>query len=385
VVYYDDASGNDVSRSGDFTIRLSEDPAINRYEPFDYQRYTVQSFYPQIAYDRTDGVLPGIGIVQRRPRFRGRPLVHDLSARVGTTTGAVEAAYRFRDPDRWGRGHGVALDLRGATPRNVRNFYGFGNDTESPLADDQYRLRVARVRAEADYVHRVADEIELRVGPTLSYADVRADSTGFASLPASGLADEDFEPMLHGGATGTLELARVDDAVNPRLGLRWTTSLSGLAGLSEFADPYGILGSDLAIYASPIYRPQVTIAARIGVRHALGEPPVFDAPAIGGSTLRGYNRERFTGNTAAYQSAELRVKLLTLSTAIIPFEIGGIGFIDNGRVWADDVPEGSFFEDWHQGYGGGLWIGFVNRLLMSATVGTSPEGTTFSLGLGFNY
>jgi len=385
VIYYDDARGNDVAQSDAVTLRLTEDPRVNRYEPLDYERYAVRSFYPQVAYDRTDGALVGLGIVSTRPRFRGRHIVRDLSARVGTSTGALEGRYAFRDADRWGRGHGVVLDVRAATPRNVRNFFGFGNDTESPLPDDLYRVQIARVRAEADYVHRIADAIELRVGPALSYADVRTDSTGFVSLPAAGLDDAAFEPMLHAGAAAQLELARVDAALNPRQGLRWLTSVSGWAGVGEFAEPYGTVGSDLAFYVTPVHRPQVTIAARLGAVHAFGDVPLFDAPALGGSTLRGYLRERFTGNTAAFQSAELRVKLLTLSTALIPFEIGGIGFVDNGRVWADGVPTGSFLEDWHQGYGGGIWIGLVEQLLLSATIGTSREGSAFSVGLGFNY
>jgi hypothetical protein len=59
--------------------------------------------------------------------------------------------------------------------------------------------------------------------------------------------------------------------------------------------------------------------------------------------------------------------------------------VDNGRVWADGVDNGAFFDGWHQAYGGGLWVGLVGRMLFTATVGSSGEGGLFSAGLGFNY
>jgi hypothetical protein len=214
---------------------------------------------------------------------------------------------------------------------------------------------------------------------------VRADTTRFATFPGSGLGPDDFEPQTHAGGTASIELARSDDPVNPRQGMRWTTGVSGWAGVSEFADDYARVGSDLVFYVSPSYSPQFTIAARIGADHATDEVPFFDAPAIGGSTLRGVERERFTGQTAAYQSLELRMKLLNLSTVVLPLEVGALGFVDNGRVWADGVDNGGFLDGWHQSFGGGLWIGFVGRSVLTATVGSSSEGTLFSAGLGFNY
>jgi hypothetical protein len=70
---------------------------------------------------------------------------------------------------------------------------------------------------------------------------------------------------------------------------------------------------------------------------------------------------------------------------VLPLEVGALGFVDNGRVWADGVDNAALFDGWQQSYGGGVWIGLVGRAVVTATVGSSSEGGLFSAGLGFNY
>ncbi|HLA63351.1 MAG TPA: BamA/TamA family outer membrane protein [Rhodothermales bacterium] len=382
VAYYDTRAGNTTDAAGSVTLRLSDAPDVNLYDPFEYDRYAARAILPSVGYDRTDGVRLGAGWLYSRPRFRGARLTHSLSARISTVTGGVAGSYTFNDPDRWGRGHGVALGVSAATPRNVRNFYGFSNESGSTLPAANYRVPLAFARAEVGYTRRLEQRVLLEIGPAVSYTDVHRDTTGFAASPAAGLPANALEQQVHGGAQSVLALSTVDNAVNPRQGVRWTTRGAAWAPLNDAAGRYGTVGSDLAMFFSPSYQPQFTLGLRVGVTHAFGDVPFYDAPSLGGeSVLRGFRRERFTGRTAFYQSAELRTKLATLQTPLIPFGVGLYGFFDNGRVWAD----GESSSVWHQSYGGGLWLGVLDNAVVTAGVGVSEEETQLLLRLGFAF
>ena len=45
----------------------------------------------------------------------------------------------------------------------------------------------------------------------------------------------------------------------------------------------------------------------------------------------------------------------------------------------------SFFEGYHQGYGGGLWTELFDLFVLTATAGFSNDDQTFRLKLGFQY
>ncbi len=120
----------------------------------------------------------------------------------------------------------------------------------------------------------------------------------------------------------------------------------------------------------------------------------------GPGTVRGYRRERFAGRTAASASAELRIKLFDVNAYVLPLQVGALGFVDAGRVWADEAGScgvascdnlprlgaATYNGDGLQlGYGGGLWIGVLDRAVVNLTVGASDETTLVTFGLGFAY
>jgi len=79
-----------------------------------------------------------------------------------------------------------------------------------------------------------------------------------------------------------------------------------------------------------------------------------------------------------YNSIELRYKLLDIKSKIFPGALGLIGFNDIGRVW---VPNETSHK-WHDAYGGGLYFLPFDMLILSATIGRSPEEAVFNFTLG---
>jgi hemolysin activation/secretion protein len=84
---------------------------------------------------------------------------------------------------------------------------------------------------------------------------------------------------------------------------------------------------------------------------------------------------RFAGDRSFYNNNEVRMKLFNIKTYLFPAEMGIHGFFDTGRVWVKNdpsTPTGTSNE-WHQGYGGGLWLSPFAKAVFSLDLSRSVE------------
>ena len=96
--------------------------------------------------------------------------------------------------------------------------------------------------------------------------------------------------------------------------------------------------------------------------------------------LRGYYRNRFTGDASAYFNSELRLALGQVKNGFLPFYYGVFGFYDRGRVYYEGASPGG----WHAGYGAGLYLApVVESLAFSVSYQKSVENRLIQFGLGF--
>ena len=130
----------------------------------------------------------------------------------------------------------------------------------------------------------------------------------------------------------------------------------------------GYLGNDKAL-----------LAVRLGGRQVWGEYPWFEAATVGGSSsVRGYDSQRFAGESALYGNAELRLWLGRRKTPILPLRWGLVLLADSGRVWF----EGESSDKWHSAYGLGAMVQLIGTpLIFTGGVATGDEG----LGFYFKY
>ena len=389
VAVYDTPDGLEIAESGPHVEdRRSEHADVNRYDPTEHVLGDRRVF-PTLGYRATDGVLLGAAVTWNVPGFRLRPYAatHLVSATYATATGGFAGAYTGRMREALGS-YDLDVDAYASTPRYARNFYGLGNaapDADGPLV----QANLARVQARAGVGIPIGESFRLVVGPSVRYADATRDSLQTATGPISLLPEDSFSSQVHAGGYARLAASTVDDVLNPRQGLRLAVEGSGFAGVTGVADPYGVVGGELAAYVPVRLVPQLTLALRAGGEHLIGDFPFFDATTLGGpGSIRGYRRERWAGRSAASGSAELRAKLLDLDAYVLPLNIGVLGFVDAGRVWSDDspVPTATFTGDGlHYGYGGGLWVSVLDRALVNLTAGVSDEATLLTFGIGFAY
>ena len=394
---YDAVGGMTAEETAGAALIFRDDAEVNRYDPHEYMPSDIK-YIPSVGYNATDGAILGAGVQYLLPGFRLRPYgaTHTVYANVATATGGLAGGYVGRMRHAVGE-FDLDVDALASTPRYVRNFYGLGN--ASPEIDGATaRVNIARAQFDALLGGLVGQGVRLTAGPTVRYADAGLDSAQAQLAAFQQIPDNELRPQVHAGALARLSVSTTDEVLNPRQGLRLDAHGAYRAGLTADSPAYGSLGGSAAAYLPLSFAPQFTVALRGGADHRFGDYPFYDAAVIGGATaLRGFRRERFAGRTAAYGNAEARVKLFNLTTYVLPFEVGALGFADAGRVWygSDDLqcpgggdaclPDVDGDVGLHVGYGGGLWIGALDRFLLNATVGQSDEGTLFTFGLGFQY
>ena len=100
--------------------------------------------------------------------------------------------------------------------------------------------------------------------------------------------------------------------------------------------------------------------------------------------LRGYRKNRFTGDKALFLNTNVRWKLGEVRTAILPLGYGLRAFVDTGRVFES----GESSETWHTGYGFGFYlVPFEESFSINITIAFSEEESAlilFSVGKTFN-
>ena len=122
----------------------------------------------------------------------------------------------------------------------------------------------------------------------------------------------------------------------------------------------------------------VILAVKLAGTTVSGNPPFYELNKLGGgSTLRGYSRYRFYGNTSFYNQNELQWNI-NVRSWFMNGKIGLLTFFDNGRVWQP----GEVSRIWHTGYGFGIMIAPFNKLSFTASYGITKESTQLHFRVG---
>ncbi|NNE36205.1 MAG: BamA/TamA family outer membrane protein, partial [Rhodothermales bacterium] len=384
-VFYDSRDGgNTWDPSRETRVVASSDPLINRYDQragFSHNSRSPKLF---LGLNRDDGLFIGGGLNSVLHGFRKVPYAssNTLVGNYAFRTQAYNIAYSGHFVSLVGS-YDATVDLHAFSPTSIRNFYGLGNETRNTVGDRTfYQAGIQRYGGSFEIGRSGGGRLMYAVGPFVESINVQEDSLRFVVLPQPGLSRTTFSNQLFTGVVARAGVSTLDHAVNPKFGINWTASAAHNIGLTDNTNNYTKVESDFALFISPLESPQVTTAFRFGGRHTFGEFPFFDAASIGASSnLRGYRNNRFAGRSAAFANAEIRTKLLDVSTLLAIGELGLLGFIDTGRVWTDDESS----DVWHSGYGGGLWFNYADLFIIQGSVGISDEGNYEKIGFGFQF
>ena len=391
--FYDTETGNEWDVGPETKqIATDDDPAVNYYDPKGFEHDDTKTI-AYFGHNSDDGVFLGGGLRLVRYGFRKFPYQasHTIKANFAAKTQAFNAVYEGHFADVLGNWDAL-LDASYHGPNNIHNFYGLGNETDDDLGDREfYQARLRRLRMAPSLHAEIEQGATIHIGPTFELTDVDETADRFVNQPQAGISEDTFRNQPFASLDVALTLDTRDNTLNPVQGFRFANEAHFNVGLRTTGDSFVRLATDLSFYLSPsLQAPQITLAARVGAAHNVSDFPFYSASTLGGKdNLRGHRSTRFAGRTSFYQNLELRLEVLTFSTYLAIGRLGLLAFLDNGRVWteADDgrAVSQSFFEGYHQGYGGGLWAEFFDLFVLTTTAGFSDDDQTITVQFGFQY
>jgi hemolysin activation/secretion protein len=146
----------------------------------------------------------------------------------------------------------------------------------------------------------------------------------------------------------------------------------------DVEETFGIAWGEVVGYWQAASR--LTLAARTGGQKNWGRYPWHESAFIGGSdSVRGFDRNRFAGDSSAYANAQVMVDLFHLNL-ILPLRFGVLGLADVGRVWL----AGETTDKWHPSAGGGIFVRLITTdLAAHALLAHGVEGNKFYVNIGY--
>ena len=342
---------------------------------YDYDRtaYHYNTYLPLIypGYNSNDGFSLAIGVNFKRYQYDKYPFSseHALYASY-TSENFFRAGYAGRFQQVLGPWH-LLLNATYASPdADYIFFYGLGNETEKneQLYDqDFYRTRFNTLLFSAGFGRDFWKKSNFTAQLQYENDDVRIDPNTILSEIRENIFGVD---VLHiAGLQLALDLDFRDNASLPQKGTRLKVQHNNGIITNYDTENFGITDAFMEWYGTAWWKRPLTLGLRAGGTDTYGDIPFFKLPSLGQrEALRGYFRNRFTGDSRVYLNTELRLELGTVATGFLPFTFGAKGFYDVGRVYYSEETS----DKWHAGYGGGFYV-FPLR-----------ESFTFNFSLGFS-
>ncbi len=222
------------------------------------------------------------------------------------------------------------------------------------------------------YTVPLVGELELALAPVLRYATTDDEDSGIIGI---------VKPYGSGkygqlGGALRLELDTRDSESAPTRGVHLRATGAAYGPWWDVEESFGQLFGDVSTYLTAPGHFETTLAVRAGGHQNWGRYPFHESAFIGGGgffggaqTVRGLLQNRYAGDAALFANAEIRTRLGRMKL-LIPAEVGVMALADVGRVFVD----GEDSNTWHPGYGGGLWLAFLNRQNVLSIVGAESEG-----------
>jgi len=389
-VVYDNSTENNFLSSTRSTKKIFENnPNINDFNItwFNYPIKRFPRFYAGINGD--DGFMLGTGFTFINYGFRKTPYAN---SHVGLALFALDRkAYQFKYNGELIHAFGrtdLLINARLINPV-LYNFFGFGNRTrvDESKSTSFYRVRYREAAAELLFRRKPTPILSVLFGPTIYHYWNRYESNAAYILGKPGALGLDSSEVYAvktyvGGKLG-VEIDNLNNPVFPTRGIRWTNTFSMTQPLNRNSQAINKLESDMVVYASLKIPARIVGVIKLGGGHIFNDSiEYFQALTLGqNNVLRGFRKNRFSGHSVAYGSLELRIKLLEGKSYVLPGQVGVIAFNDIGRVWY----RGEQSRKWHNVIGGGLYYNPFNLVIVSATIGVSPEETVFNFSIGTKF
>lgn len=348
---------------------------LEKYEPLQRQRGTDLVINPIVEYSSQNGMQIGGGPAWFHYNFRKVPYDYYLTftGSYATDPSSYSAAFEGIFNSIF---HGATVRFEAErTGLSFTNYLGYGNETsyDDDLSENEYYdLKQIYFRAASSIDFYPFDNTVLNVGASIERSHIELNTESLLNNFPRGKYG--LETHAIAGAHTKVTYDSRDHIYNAFKGLFLELSSSVYPGILDNRQAFTKAAFDVRTYFTSEFITHSTLALRMGGEKVWGNYPFHHASFLGGRyNLRGYKRDRFSGDASLFGQIELRANVTRLKVLI--FGIFGLhGFAETGRVWVNGEDSGL----WHQSYGGGFYMTFLERMFnISFTVGTSHEYTAY--------
>ncbi len=382
LIYEDLGSVDNIKGSGEIKFIRNAPEEAYHYQrtAFHYDTY-FPLMYLTFSSDYGISLNSGVSFTNHsygRPDFSSK---HGLSARLSSV-----GNFKFSYDGTWRHRVGT-LDLIGGleieSRRRYRHFFGLGNETkidQELRVDDYYTSQFASGNAYFGLEKTFFSRSYLNLSTSYQLVGGNALENNILSAPENqNIIGVNRVGILAFQGEFDLDFRNRKDL--PERGARIYIK-NKFANSTE--DEYGSYLTGQASIEYFITAAPFTLGIRGGSLYSTGDAPYYDVPALGQNAhLRGYRRNRFSGESAVFLNSQLRIELLNKTTSFIPYKLGIKSFVDLGRVYL----KGEESTKLHLGYGGGLYfVPLQERFTLSLSFAFSEEEkglVLFGLGRSF--
>lgn len=369
--------------------KLTDDYETNVY---DYKKLKNSSnqFIPTLGANPDDGFKIGFANTITNYGFERNPFTsqHTFSAAYYFATEGFELGYHGEFVNVIGS---MNLRIQGqfTSPNYAVNFFGFGNETPNPEADendgldvdlDYNRVKIRTFKVAPSLVWRGRLGASFRIGLGYESNEVeRTEGRFIATLPADNVL---FDKQDFYGAEAKYQYANSDNSAFPTLGMMIALE-TGYKNNVSTSKGYGYIIPELGFDYKLIPSGQLVLATKLKGQFNLGDGFEFYQGANLGANegLRGYRNERFIGKSAFVQSTDIRLNLRKVKTGLLPLNIGFYGGLDYGRVWLDNDNSNT----WNTSIGGGFFANAADMITANISAFNSDDGLRLAFKLGFGF
>jgi hypothetical protein len=362
---YDDAE-NIFQFARETKKHLSDDTAIHSYL-YNSFRYDRSKFVSGFSYSYADRLYFRVGYQFINRRWRKEPYGNSQGIYLGYSINqqAFSLIYSGIFRHLFGK---INLKLDGNYDAiRWTNFYGLGNETKQIAPKIFYRMISTEGYGSVSLNRDLGKHHNISIAgfyQGVKLIDDRPHLFNEVSFPGDGQLFQ-----LHHFAGGRFDytVSDVDDPAVPIKGISFNVGTSYTYNFFDADRKFIRYIAKTDIYLPLIWK--FGLAIRAGAASLDGDPEFYQFNSIGGSqNLRGYPRDRYWGQTAAYSSNELRW-ITNFRSYLFNGKFGLIGLYDLGRVWMENEDS----EEIHTGYGGGILIAPFNKVSLSVTYGISDQ------------
>ena len=383
---YDKRKKDKVEGNGE--VKMVKTPEIITFKTNNIYYYDYFKLLPAVTFNADDGFGFGVSGSLIKQGFNKPDFSSKLLFNASLTT---QGSYNY----------GTSLELRhvlqrwdfissvnvARRDRTFRRFYGLGNETDfdEDLDDlDFYKNNTKVIKTELGLKRRFLQKSTFTTSIVLDSRDVKPD-------PEEGQETSIYDqlPVNNGLGQSTLWGSRIaldlnfkDDDAFPMRGIE--LKVNNFSFLNSDLDGAfgGLASTEVTTFITRGIKVPTTLSLRGGISHAYGKTPFYYKSYLGQqNNHRGFLRNRYGGNTAAFLNTDLRFHLGNSAFPFVPIKYGLLGIFDMGRVWQGKIDS----EVLHTAIGIGIYIiPYFNDFNFNVSVVRSDnEDYLFSFNFGF--